>query len=357
MTGIAITQAGLHAALTELRDRGGERDNDRDAAAFFIDSLNVLAALLTPQAPPEARLASVAELAAPNGAGLRHAAHTYAMTAGPAEGHTPSLVTPAAAVAPIATEAPAPAQAAGGPILRAKGRLRSGGHRPVAVWTDERKALLTEQFPNCADNQALLEQLSALPGDPIASLKAMMVQAGKMGLRRSAEAQRIIARRMGARGGERSLERQPAAPSPHMTQDRLDLFARLWCDPTISVRGIWSQVNELPGPKLTATQSLYNWAKKLGLSTQRPTLPEPDAEPEQVVVPEPDQPAIPPPLIEPIKPGDDKADAFEAFAAGQTVRQVATDFGLPVDVVVNWHAEWKATQTSQRAASLQEAPV
>ena len=318
---LQITPAALHDLLTDAHRAMVEHRQEWAGAV-----LHVLRRVTMPEMPNHER------------------------PAGPAEGSLPCPITPAAAVAPLATDAPEPAQAAGGTTLRAKARPPSGGHRPVAVWTDERKALLIEQFPNCTDNQALLEQLAALPGEPIASLKAMMVQAGKMGLRRSAEAQRIIARRMGARGGERSLERQPAAPSPHMTPERLDLFARLWGDPTISVRGVWLQVNDLPGPKLTATQSLYNWAKKLGLPTQRPTLPAEvsEPEPEPVAAPEPEP-------IEPVKPGDDRADAFDAFAAGQTVRQVAADFGLPVDQIVNWHAEWKATQAPQRAEQQTEA--
>lgn len=52
MTGIVIGLAALHRALDDLRKLGAERENDADAAAFFIDGLNVLAALFDPKHAP-----------------------------------------------------------------------------------------------------------------------------------------------------------------------------------------------------------------------------------------------------------------------------------------------------------------
>ncbi|WP_338147888.1 helix-turn-helix domain-containing protein [Neoroseomonas alkaliterrae] len=38
---------------------------------------------------------------------------------------------------------------------------------------------------------------------------------------------------------------------------------------------------------------------------------------------------------------DEKAEAFECFAAGMTVRDVAAEMGLPLSTLSNWQAEWR----------------
>jgi hypothetical protein len=48
VTGITISRAALHAALTRMRDLGFQRDNEGDAAAYMIDAANVLIALFDP---------------------------------------------------------------------------------------------------------------------------------------------------------------------------------------------------------------------------------------------------------------------------------------------------------------------
>jgi hypothetical protein len=64
---------------------------------------------------------------------------------------------------------------------------------------------------------------------------------------------------------------------------------------------------------------------------------EPEAPP--IAAPSPDPAPYRPPVV---RAGEDqKAEVFDAFTAGQTVRAVAKDFDLPLSVVSTWQAEWK----------------
>lgn len=119
------------------------------------------------------------------------------------------LTGPEPAVAPVApasepAPAPAPEPTAkpkpGAIVHRAKARAPGAGGRVATVWTAERVALLRAEFPACRGDAWLLAQLNALPGEPIATVKALTVKAQKEGLRRAVAAP--------------AIEAEPAEPEP-----------------------------------------------------------------------------------------------------------------------------------------------
>jgi hypothetical protein len=283
------------------------------------------------------------------------------LPSGPASGAYTPAPTPPEAGAATQPHAPEPAQAAGGPIIRAIGRKPSGGHHPVSVWTDERTAKLREHWPTCMDDQALLEILNELPGPPVASTAALRTKALRLDIRRTAETLDALAERSGQKGGAASLDAKPAVDQGMRTPERMELLRKLWADPSVSVRQIHARICMLPGPKPQAHKAMYGWAKRIGLPTQRPyavamaaaapaeapattaaeAAPHHGAEDQKAATPDAPPPATPPATPAPAAPADEKAEVFDAFASGMTVRDVAAEFGLPLSVLSNWHAEWK----------------
>jgi hypothetical protein len=378
MTGITITQAALYAALRRVR-----KDSN-------YDGLDTLLTLLDPAHAPPAEIAAadvqidwnsaltVASARCQASEAGRPAPPTIDLPAGPAEGVAPRRDTPAADGAP-APEAPPPAQAAEG--------------RPPATsipgkWTRDRIALLAEHLPTCVDRPALLARVNALPGLPIASVRAMMVKARDLNIQVEPWVRRAIETAAGQRGGRVSVEMGLATPPSEVrTAERFAAFRTLWMDPALSVPDIHARMNAMPGVPIKNSTLLYGWAKKAGLPTQRP-LPPDDIEDEagaerspllertesvggmqgQLVhltislreahaAPPPapqDKPAAPPPRTlsprnsraGPALAGEAsaKADAFESFSAGQTARQVTDDFGIGLNTISTWHAEWLRQQ-------------
>jgi DNA-directed RNA polymerase specialized sigma24 family protein len=98
-------------------------------------------------------------------------------------------------------------------------------------------------------------------------------------------------------------------------------------------------LNERPGDPIVHRPQVYRMAEALGLPIPRPSRAEPACA------------AAPVPLSAPISaaPEDTKAEVIEALNAGQTVRAIAEDFGLPISTVSNWHAEWKQRSGSAAA--------
>jgi hypothetical protein len=390
VNGIVITQAALHAALLSAWESGS------------TESLYTLARLFDPKhaagggavwalTPGAARPAEPcnAEAGTP-------APPTIELPAGPGEAAHAASDTPAGTGAPSRADGPSgDPTAEGRPIIRAKPRAPSGGGAPVTKWTAKRLAVLRAEFPTSTDRDALLRQINALPGDPIASTDAMRNKALALNIRADADVVRAIQTQAGARGGRASVTHgPPTKPSEVRTAERFAAFPALWMDPALSVTEIQARMNAMPGKPLSTNTQLYGWAKKAGLPTQRP-LPsaEPDTTPEEAPPPatEAEAPiateAVPEPTPEPppepaapapeppadtrahvdqrtarasahaTKKGatlpavqDDKADAFDAFEAGQSVRDVHADFGLPLSTLSNWHSEWKLARRQDPAA-------
>lgn len=204
-------------------------------------------------------------------------------------------------------------------------------------WSPDRLALLRAEFPSCIDRPGLLARVNALPGEPIASVGAMRHKAHALGIAAPPHIARAIQADAGQRGGRNTEATTPTKPSEVRTDERFAAFPALWTDASLSVADIQARLNAMPGkPLLTSTQ-LYGWAKKAGLATQR-------------VLPAdlPDAPAAQPKAE--AAPPDPKAEAFDAFDAGQTVRAVAEDFGLPLSTLSNWQAEWKLARRKDVAA-------
>lgn len=266
------------------------------------------------------------------------------------------------------------------PAIRGKARaVSSGSGAPISVWTAERDTMLDSRIDACTDRRALLAELNLLAGAPIASVDAMMTRA------------RTLAQRPGT---------AQTAPKAEVTTtpDRLAMLDRLWPDASVTVATILREWNALPGKPLVRPQALYKIAGKAGLPTVRGTPVPPAALPRVAETapppaaaappppPEPDHiaeagemaPAVAPPppvapaAADPAEPGhtatnppedpapdtrppygkraipplvtaaqDVKAEAFDAFARGLTVRDIAADFGEPAATVSMWHAEWR----------------
>lgn len=160
----------------------------------------------------------------------------------------------------------------------------------------------------------------------------------------------------------------PASPSPPMvalpsdkpaqvpagggalTEERKALLRDLWGDASLSVPAIHRRLMTLPGKQLASSNALYGWARSLGLPVPRPLPPEapatdppgPAPDPEAAPEPEPQPEADrAPAVLRPPEPDPAKAEAFQLFDAGQTVRDVNADLGTPLSTLSNWHAEWK----------------
>lgn len=61
-----------------------------------------------------------------------------------------------------------------------------------ATWTLERIAMLRAEYPSAPDNRVLLARVNARPGAPVSSVKALGIQARKLGLHKTAEAMRAV---------------------------------------------------------------------------------------------------------------------------------------------------------------------
>lgn len=353
-----ITQAALHELLTDAHKAMAEHRHEWAGTVLHVLRRLTMPEAAAPQGLARRLRADLATGPAPSlAAEEAQPAHHHHLQDGPGEELPPADAPPSAEAPPIPAPAPEPAQAAGGFIPAASAF-------PVK-WTPERLALFERECPTAPSWQGMLDRLNALPGPPIASVASLREKACSIGLRRTPETLAAIAQQSGRRGGKASVEAKPQVPSAHCTPEREALFRALWPDPAHTVPEIHRRINALPGPRLTASQSLYNWAKRFGLPSQRPFLaaPTPEAEqPEQAdaepTAEPPPQPKDPDPAPEPVSAApatppisatDEKAEVFDAFDAGQTVRDVAADFGLPLTTLGNWHAEWKLARKDQSA--------
>jgi len=420
MSTITITPAALRAALATTRRMGADRDNDGEAAAFFIDALNVLEALLDPAHQMDGAASITAAAVTPAATAPAEPARPPAETSAPrapdalsvetlhslAIGPAPTLAQeesqPAHADSIAAAEADhAPGDAAAAPpLLRGIARAPSGGGAPRAVWPDARIARLDAGWREHESTEAFLAELNAIPADqPIASVGALRAKARERGLRRSQAMLDAIARASGQKGGAVTEARTPTVETGMRTPERIALLRRMWPDQALSIRQIHEAWNALPGPTFESGNSLYGIARMLGLPSQRmaiaaappaapaaedppiaippaPGRPEPEPAPTADHFPETTKmvgaPTAPPidariakawagtpgkgaTLPVSAARGDDiKAEAFEAFDRGLTVRDIAVDFGEPIATLSTWQAEWRLLRKQQEQGASNE---
>ncbi len=333
MTAIILTPAALRAALATARQMGADYDDDSRAASFFIDTLNVLEALLDPAHQP-----------APAARDGLHAFPLTAMSidamrgsAGPAPTLAQEEAQPAHADSIAAAEPP---------IVIPPLPAGPGCAAPADRGAPEAEAAALEPTPQpaplpvlAAEGATIPEAKHAPPGD-----------------HRPTRTQRIT-----------------------LTDAQEAKLRALWADRTVRGAAIREAVNALDGPRVTNDGTLYSIAHRLGLRTRSEVWAEQDnathadarepAATAGVATPLPAEPpsAEPPPAPAPPAPdavepagrprigpgpipaaltsaGDLKAEVFDAFDRGLSVRDIAADFGEPIAMLSAWQAEWRLRQ-------------
>jgi hypothetical protein len=285
---LTITPEALHALLTDAHTAIVE--HRIDFAGTILHTLRVL----TAPAPiaPQGRAMRLAPIAAATAEAPRSTTLTTPEAPPPAPAQPEPPPAPEPTPEPPAPTPPQP------PQHRAIARQPSGGHRPVSTWSEARVAMLRAEAPTCTDLDALRDRLNALEGPEIASTNAVRTQMTKLGVRRTDETLLAMARASGKAGGDASVKAAPTAPSEHRTPERMELLRTAWMDPAQTVPMIFAAINAKPGPKLSASQALYRWARDLGLLTQRPIPEEPVAQAPAA----PPPPPPPPPVVAPPPP-------------------------------------------------------
>jgi hypothetical protein len=267
---ITITPAALRAALAEMRKLGAERQDNAEAAAFLIDGLIVLEALLDPahqpkpahwrtlhdllgtpatpgdlggtrHAPPESTIGPAAASLAAEEAQPAHAHH---LPAGPEGGAVPAHCTPAGTDAPHPRrpEAPPPAQAAAG-----------RGSKPRATPADD--ALLRELWPQPISMRDLVARFNAAASRPVKSDARLYERAARLGLplpRHQAMAE--AGHPVGGRGMVKGV----------WTADRTALLAARYPDEGLTP-ALMDALNALPGPPIVSANALKAHAHRHGL--------------------------------------------------------------------------------------------
>jgi hypothetical protein len=166
----------------------------------------------------------------------------------------------------------------------------------------------------------------------------------------------------------------PPADRPKGRPPRITLTAEqeaklreLWPVQSVSGKDIRAAINAFDGPQITNDGTLYSVAHRLDLgvrgalwaeraSGKAAYIPDeaaaprlPAAEPAAIAEPSPTREAHD--SSEPPAMPQDKREAFEGFDAGQTVRDVAADLGIPLSTLSNWHAEWKLARKREAAGT------
>lgn len=373
--GIEISRAGLMAALAQaesvVEDRPAEARNILHAVRLMLgaDEPGLSARRLLGEPQGRARKL-MDEISLPGGLGLG---------------------TPPEAEAAPQPPSPEPAQAAGGELRARSKSVTPNRGRKGGVWTPERDELLRKLWDEGASAAQAFEQLNALPAEtPIASAQAVYNRAFDLKLRRPPEVAAAMLRRAGRLGAERAAQLAAEGVSTLgarplvWTAERLALAKELW-EAGQSADAMLVRLNELPaaaeisGAHVIRTQAAkHRWkrpeafleAKRAKYAEQMrrlrgaaPSVPlDVPATPQIAPAPEPEAaPSAVEPTPEPARPAsvsarayipaqtDDKAEVFEAFDGGMTVRDAAADFGLPLSTLSNWHTEWKLARKATAA--------
>jgi hypothetical protein len=186
------------------------------------------------------------------------------------------------------------------------------------VWTPERHALLAAELPENTNPRALLDSINALPGMPVANVKAMMLHAHKNGLKRSPEACLEIQRLAGLEGNRKRTTIAGGRIITVWTDERRARLLRGRAtgeDPKATLAAL----NEMPGLQIAGLEAMRGTLKKMKAAgvhvPDRPPGPRPGTQPKSppparvkkaapAPEPEPDEPPPPPP-----KPCPELADA------------------------------------------------
>jgi hypothetical protein len=341
MDGLTLDRAALHALLTDAHVALAEHRIDFAGA--------VLHALRRITAPPLAPMV----VRDPFPEILAAAAEP------PPRGHKPEL---AAAREIPGVKGSLPAE----PQARARSSTPNTG-RAGGVWTPERDEALARGWHDGLVARDVLPLLNALPAPaPVASEQAVYARANTLRLKRPREVAARLLARAGRLGAERAAQMAAegvttlGAKPLVWTQPRLDLGRQMW-EAGESAHDMLPALNALPATvPVSSVQTIrtqaakQRWqrpeafiaAQRAGYADRMRRLRTKHAEPIQAEL-EPSPAAAQPPEPAPYRPPvvrageDQKAEVFDAFTAGQTVRAVAEDFDLPLSVVSTWQAEWK----------------
>lgn len=298
------------------------------------------------------------------------------------------------------------------PQARARGTTPNRG-RAGGVWTAARDDLLREGWAAGDRADELLPRLNAIDAPhPVASVQAVHNRAVHLKLKRPAAARAQLLQRAGRMGAERAAELAAAGHSSLgakpivWTAERDALGQHLWeagedaeailprlnalaaVAPVTDVHSIrshashrgWTRpesykqrVREQYAERMRAMASSRTTGpasapepstvrpEQAGEAAATPAIVEPaeDAAPaHEATAPDQSRPSARPPTGKALFRGaalpavpDEKAEVFEAFDAGATVRDVAADFGTAMSTLSNWHAEWKLARRQQEAAA------
>lgn len=272
--GIMISRAALHALLTDAHVAMVEH-----RPQFTSAILHVLRAATAPgAAEPQglARRLDETDIAAGGGDGGGGKAETptgdavkplgpEAATAAPPTSHAPTL----------AAEEAQPAHQQHLPDGGTPSKRGRQGEHPPSVWTPARVAMLRDRYPHEGGSAGLLADINALPGKPVATLKAVHATAKRIGLRVLPEVARMISAAAAANARAARLAQLAAKPpgstASKWTRERLDLLAADY--PTCTDRpALWERINALPGEPIGNVELVRQKAKELGIKATPETL-------------------------------------------------------------------------------------
>jgi hypothetical protein len=154
------------------------------------------------------------------------------------------------------------------------------------------------------------------------------------------------------------------------TPERLAAFPSLWMNPELSVPEIQRRINDMPGPQYIGKTSMYPLAVRLGLPSQRPSLPVEALPPEPPAAALPMQPAPEPPRPDgnvarasahaPAKgatisaadhAAKNRQEVEDCMSAGMGARAIADDTGLGLNDVVTLIGRIRADQARAKAGA------
>ncbi len=368
MNGFWVSQTALYSALSALRQSVLVHDSDT-AARIAVDGLFMLEKLVAPADAPPQPIPPDWQL--PQGRARKLQ-----------EDQAPDAAEPAAA-------APEP-----------KGRARSATQntgRAGGVWTAERDELLRRLWTEGKTAAEALPELNALPAaSVIASKQAIYARASFLRIKRPPAVAAVLLRRAGRIGAERAAEMAAAGVSTLgakplvWSQERLDAGRVMW-EAGERAEDMLPRLNALPGqvpiaeahvirtqaakqkwqrPQhfLEAKRAAYAErmrAMRAARELDKPTaptaapglgpLPAEQAAKSEPLEPESSEPKpsdlAPKPvdleprsLAEPVRAGNDKAEAFDLFSRGASVRAVAAELDESLSVVGAWHTEWRSQE-------------
>ena len=133
-------------------------------------------------------------------------------------------------------------------------------------WTEERRALLRERFPTCADDAALLVEINALPGPTIGTIDALRNKAIDLKVKRHPEVVSLMRSRAGAEG--RALQ-APLRPEGTVWTPERRALLRAKYNTIDDLNDLLAELNELPGDPIKSVRYVRDKAQKLKVTRTR----------------------------------------------------------------------------------------